>query len=480
MRRILLTLCLLANASEAFAQVGALRAGVPAPAAMETTPVFTRTLPNCLMTGVPFTAEGQHLLAWKEKTPVLVEGNNRIELDVLQRHDTRYTMRLPAADIIKSGRKYRLAMIDPRRPQQLEETSLMLHLCPVQAMALSKERDILILMRAPEKPKLESWLRDRGMAWSEEHVLRALGDIMFVLPAPANAKEILKSLRKDFPDADIDWNNDLSAASTPRLYAAKTIGWQQNGSCADKAKSLPIGLLDGRVDTSHPAFSGRDITSKNFLNDGMAADTAHATAIASILVGNAPDAGLNGLLPDNELYSATVLRSESGKQLASIGSVIKGLDWLMDKKLRLIGISLATQTENAVLNRAFNAAAQRGAIIFAAAGNNASAAPVWPAALPKTIAITAVDANKKLFTKANRGKHIDFAAPGVDVWVASGDTGNYESGTSLAVPYALAAAAVTLAANPAQSRDVVYGQLKQNASRLENGILMVSANNLCE
>ena len=48
--------------------------------------------------------------------------------------------------------------------------------------------------------------------------------------------------------------------------------------------------------------------------------------------------------------------------------------------------------------------------------------------------MTAVDARGKLFSKANTGKHIEFSAPGVDLWSAKGNGGTYRSGTSFAAP----------------------------------------------
>jgi subtilisin family serine protease len=68
-------------------------------------------------------------------------------------------------------------------------------------------------------------------------------------------------------------------------------------------------------------------------------------------------------------------------------------------------------------------------------GNGGKEAPAYPAAHPDVIAVTAIDADARIYKKANRGEYIDLAAPGVDVWAAkAGGGGSYRSGTSFAVP----------------------------------------------
>ena len=57
-----------------------------------------------------------------------------------------------------------------------------------------------------------------------------------------------------------------------------------------------------------------------------------------------------------------------------------------------------------------------GLIVIAAAGNaGPKSGPLYPAAYPNVIAVTATDADDKVFQGANRGSHIAVAAPGVDI-----------------------------------------------------------------
>ena len=81
--------------------------------------------------------------------------------------------------------------------------------------------------------------------------------------------------------------------------------------------------------------------------------------------------------------------------------------------------------------------------------------------------MTAVDARGRLFARANRGDAVDFAAPGVDIWVARpGGSAGFASGTSYAVPFVTALAARWLAAAPGLSPGQLYERLEATARDL--------------
>jgi subtilisin family serine protease len=105
---------------------------------------------------------------------------------------------------------------------------------------------------------------------------------------------------------------------------------------------------------------------------------------------------------------------------------------------------------NEVLKRAIASAQAKGMTIIAAAGNNgAGAEPSYPAAYPGVVAVTAVDGKRDIYRRATQGDYIDLAAPGVDLWVAApGGGGATKSGTSYAVPFIAAAAAILHASDP--------------------------------
>lgn len=326
--------------------------------------------------------------------------------------------------------------------------------------SVTRERQIAIFAQKQSQARVASFLRAQNFPTLESYNLKALDAALVIVEG---SPETLQLLRRELPEAVIDWNDDLSATKGPRLYAKEKIKWPGKQSCINEALKIPIGLVDGRIDRSHPAFAGQSALEKNFL-DGAEPDQNHATAIASILIGNAPAQGFDGLLIGAKLYSAVVLRhATDDKQLASIVASVRGLDWLLDQNVRLINVSLAG-SDNRVLIRGFETALAKGALIFAAAGNNgATAKPAYPAAIDGVFAITAVDAAGRLYAAANQGDYIDFSAPGVDIWVATPNgAGAYKSGTSYATPYVLAASALQLSKNKNISKDLLIKILNRN------------------
>jgi subtilisin family serine protease len=88
--------------------------------------------------------------------------------------------------------------------------------------------------------------------------------------------------------------------------------------------------------------------------------------------------------------------------------------------------------------------------VVAAAGNDGTTRPVFPAALTGVVAVTAVDVRRRHWPRANSGEYVAIAAPGVDVWTIDGiGRGYYATGTSFAAIFVSAALALGAPAQPA-------------------------------
>jgi subtilisin family serine protease len=106
--------------------------------------------------------------------------------------------------------------------------------------------------------------------------------------------------------------------------------------------------------------------------------------------------------------------------------------------------------------------------MVAASGNaGPKSPPLYPAANANVIAVSATDAQDRLFAASNRGSHIAVAAPGVDIFLPAPDE-KYQiaSGTSFSAAYVSGLAALMLERNPALKPDEVRAILMKTARDL--------------
>ncbi|WP_417433297.1 S8 family serine peptidase [Kiloniella sp.] len=388
----------------------------------------------------------------------LSNTHDLIELDILNKKNTLISSYLPKKGI-DLDTKYDLVFFKRSTRQVFDKTGLSVRICPTETSVVndvSIEQDVIILVDGAQENAVRSELQRRHLPVLEVYNLGVLQSVL-IQTRSTNAGAVIQELRTVFPNAEVDFNNDLTASAKPRLYAQKAIGWDLDQGCQVTQLGFPIGLLDGAIDQHHAAFDGQAIVSRNFLGN-QTIDLSHATSIGSILIGNNQENGYQGLIPGTQLFNAVVLRlSNSGDQLASTVAVLQGLDWLLENHVRLINVSLSTDVANSVLNKGFVLSLEKGALVFSSAGNQGPNAPVsYPAALEGVFTITAIDSRHKIYRDANQGNFIDYAAPGVDIWTAvPGNKGAYVSGTSFATPHALAVASHILKNNPKMSRQVL-------------------------
>jgi Subtilase family len=228
-------------------------------------------------------------------------------------------------------------------------------------------------------------------------------------------------------------------------YAERLIGWGH--ARAGCGAGLRIGVLDTAIDGGIPALQGARILQRSFISDGAQhTGREHGTAVAAILVGQATGGGY-GLLPGAELDAGEVFAKDAaGQAVAEVLALVGGLNWLAERDVPVINLSLAGDA-NALVAYALRRAAERGIVVVAAAGNGGpAAAAAFPASEPSVIGVTALDSRSQPYAAANRGDYVDFAAPGVRIWTPGADSnGSYVSGTSFATPYVTAAVGALIA-----------------------------------
>jgi subtilisin family serine protease len=217
-----------------------------------------------------------------------------------------------------------------------------------------------------------------------------------------------------------------------------------------------VAVIDSAVDTAQPELQGVVAGSFDAIGGG-AAPQAHGTAMAGAI---AAHGRLIGVAPRVALLAVRAFGDSAGSAEATTFNIIRGLDWAVAHGARVINMSFAGP-QDPVLQDALARARQRGIILVAAAGNaGPKSPPLYPAADPNVIAVTATDANDKLFAQANRGSYIALAAPGVDVLVPAPKGGvQLTSGTSVAAAQVSGIVALLIERNhslsPEQARSIL-------------------------
>jgi subtilisin family serine protease len=231
------------------------------------------------------------------------------------------------------------------------------------------------------------------------------------------------------------------AASDPTQYAVGKMRLSQAHALA-KGESIRVAVIDTTIDARHPDLAGAVAASYNATGK---ADTPHfhGTGIASVIAAHGK---LTGAAPAVKVLAVAAF-SSLGAQ-GSSWHILGGLDWAGTANADVINMSFAGPSDPEMQLK-IAALRRRGAVLVAAAGNaGPQARPLYPAAYPEVLAVTATDIDDKIFDKANRGTHIAVAAPGVAILAAApNESYQMQSGTSFAAAQVSGVVALLLERN---------------------------------
>lgn len=196
-----------------------------------------------------------------------------------------------------------------------------------------------------------------------------------------------------------------------------------------------VAILDTGIDRNHEDLAGKVVAEVNFSDSPVVDDLhGHGTHIAGIIAANADNSlGIAGAAPSCLLMNVKVADDKGRCDAAAIA---EGIVWSVDRGARVLNISLCVSELSKELEEAIIYAWSRGAVIVAAAGNNSSSVPQYPAYHPECIAVTATREDDSRAPLANYGDWVDVAAPGYQIYSTLPDNEyGYKTGTSQATAY---------------------------------------------
>jgi subtilisin family serine protease len=217
-----------------------------------------------------------------------------------------------------------------------------------------------------------------------------------------------------------------------------------------------VAVIDSKIDTGHPDLAGVIADEYDVL--GTPGNLhVHGTGMAGAIAAHSK---LIGVAPKVKLLAIRAFAGEGESAQGTTFNILKALDWAATKNARIVNMSFAGPADT-MFRDMISKAHARGMVLIAAVGNaGPRSPPLYPAADPDVIGVTATDADDKLLAQANRGPQVAVAAPGVQVLVpAPGDTYALTTGTSVAAAHASGVAALLLARNPKLTPDEVRRDL---------------------
>ncbi|MFJ6517594.1 S8 family peptidase [Streptomyces filamentosus] len=219
-----------------------------------------------------------------------------------------------------------------------------------------------------------------------------------------------------------------------------------------------IAVVDTGVDPDHPDLKGRLVDGYDFVDgDDEPKDlNGHGTHVSGIAAAHTDNGvGIAGGAPGAKIMPVRVLGADGS---GSDANITKGIVWAARHGADVINLSLgesglmARLLKGGVLNDAISVAHGKGAVVVAAAGNDATLLQPYALTTP-VLVVNAADRNGKPASFTNFGAQNAVAAPGVDIlstlptYTAEEtlkNTSGYGklSGTSMASPYVSAVAAL--------------------------------------
>ncbi len=248
----------------------------------------------------------------------------------------------------------------------------------------------------------------------------------------------------------------------PAQYANVKLRLPQAHTLAHGA-NVTIAVIDSGIDVKHPELANAIADSFDALGS-KEGPHVHGTGVAGAIVSHTR---LMGSAPGARILAirAFAVAPNGGESTSFV--ILKALDYAAAHRAQIVNMSFAGPND-ALIERGISAAVAKGIVMVAAAGNaGAKSPPLYPAANRSVIAVSATDAQDRLFAASNRGGHIAVSAPGVDIFLPAPDE-KYQitSGTSFSAAYISGLAALLLERNPALKPDEVRAILMKTARDL--------------
>ncbi|MBS2970724.1 S8 family serine peptidase [Metabacillus sp. KIGAM252] len=290
------------------------------------------------------------------------------------------------------------------------------------------------------------------------------------VPEGLTARDVIASLqaRPDVEFAEADHQLEAEKNPSDPFYYTQ---WHHYAIHAPKAwdRSLGNGVLvaviDGGMDVYHKDLRGNLAGTYNAVtnNSHISADD-HGTHVAGIIAASMDnDVGGTGIAPNASILAIDCFSGDG----AYSSDAVEAIYYAVSHGAKIINMSLGGSNYSLSYNEAIQYAYRNGVLVVAAAGNESTSAPTYPASYPNVISVSSTTSYNTLSSFSNYGTTIDIAAPGSLIYsTLPGNDFGKMSGTSMAAPVVSGAAALIWSADPSLTNEQVARRLYETADDL--------------
>lgn len=279
------------------------------------------------------------------------------------------------------------------------------------------------------------------------------------------------------------------------------------GESEQSSDPVIVAVLDTGVFLQHEDLQGRLVTGRDFVSndncncagddpgdsDQLGQSSWHGTHVAGTIAADSNNGiGVTGVSWGAQIMPIRVLGKDG---IGFSSDILQGVRYaaglsnnsgaLPTRRADVINLSLGGTSSSTFEQNTYNAVANEGVIVVAAAGNENTSQRSYPAAYNNVLAVSATEFRNQRAYYSNFGSWIDLAAPGGDLRADGNGDGQpdgvlstfvddrlgktkrrssyaFQQGTSMAAPHVAGVIALMKAVSPTLTVEDIYTMLSNN------------------